>query len=109
MVNYWQGGNVTLDANSTGSIRLRIGVNGEITHFFVYSDGLCEVQDIELSGYEDIFEGVMVLRHFRERGYVYTLPEPIPVTKGQDFVISLKDLSGSSNKVYFAVLIKKAR
>jgi len=102
------GGTTTLSADSSGTIRLRIPVNGTIDQFLVKSSGRVKVTDLELSGYEDIFDGTMELDQFKKDGNTYDLPEPIPVTRGQDLVISLTDISGSTNVVAFAVRIKKA-
>jgi len=108
MVNFWQGESVTLSANASGTIRIRVATDGEVTQFFVYSTGRARIDDIEFTGYEDIFDGEMEIDHFKMHGNVYPLPEPIPVKSGMDIVISLTDLSGATNRVSWAIRITKA-
>lgn len=106
MANFFIGGKTTLDANSTGEIRIRIPVSGRVTHIHIYNDGLCEVTNVEVAGKPDIFDGVAVLDQFKERGNIYELKEPLSVENGTDIVFSLKDLSGASNKVYIMLRLE---
>jgi len=108
MVNFWQGETVSLAAGGVGTIRIRIAVNGTITHFLVNSTGRAKITDMQISGYEDFFEGTLELDQFKERGNVYELPDPIEVTRGSDLTVDLEDISGAANAVYFAVRITKA-
>ena len=102
---YLLGGTTTLSASGTDTIRLRIPISGRIVAFHVNSTGRCKITNMELSGYRDFFEGSWELDQFKVRGNRYELDEPIPVEKGQDLLISLEDISGSSNTVYFGVVI----
>jgi len=100
---FFLGGAVTLAAGATAELKLRIKVEGVITGIFVNSTGRCEISNIELGGYRDIFEGAMELEHFKVYGNYYPLKEPIPVTAGQDVIFAVKDLSGATNVVYIAL------
>lgn len=108
MAFYIKGGFTTLSASGSGSIRLRIGVDGEITQFLVNSTGRVQITNIEVSGEKDFFDGTMEIEQFKEYGNVYHIPEPIPIKKGDDIVFSLTDISGASNDVYIGVEIRKA-
>jgi len=105
MPNFWYGVTVTLSANTSTSLRIRIPVDGVITQFLTNSTGRVAINNIEISGVADFFEGIMELAQFKEYGNVYHLPEPIAVTKGSDLVITLTDISGATNAVYFAIHI----
>ena len=107
MVDFWQGNNTTLSASGSGTIRIRVSVDGEITQFLVNSTGRVQITDIEVMGYEDIFDGTFELEQFKKDGNTYDLPETIPVTRGTDVVISVTDISGASNDVYFGLHITK--
>lgn len=96
-----------MSANSTGNITIRIAVDGEIRAFLVESTGDAEITNMELSGFEDFFEGTLHINHLKGNTKRYELFDPIPVKRGQDFVVALKDISGSSNTVYFALEIRK--
>jgi len=105
MPSFWQGGNITLPAYGSGTLRLRIAVDGIITQFMINNTGRCAITNMEIAGVADFFEGIMELDQFKQHGNIYTLPEPIAVTRGSDLVVSLMDISGSTNIVYFAVHI----
>lgn len=107
MTIYIHGGTTSLSANGSGQISLRVTVDGEIIQFLVNSTGRCKITNMELEGYEDFFEGSIEIAQLKKDGNVYDLPDPIPVTKGSYFTVSLTDISGSSNDVYFALVIRK--
>lgn len=104
---YFLGGTTTLSSSGTDTIRLRIPCDGEIIAFLVNSTGRCKITNMEISGYGDFFEGSLEITQLKVDGSKYVLEEPIPVEKGQDFVISLEDISGASNTVYFACVIRR--
>jgi len=108
MVNYFEGGSASLGADGSGSIRIRASVDGEVTQILVNGTGRCEITDIDISGYEDIFDGVVELVQLQREGSVYDLPETIPISKGTDVVFSLTDISGAANDVYIALRLVKA-
>jgi len=82
-------------------------VDGEILAFLVDSDGRAEITNMEISGFEDFFEGTLSINHLKGNAFRYELKEPIPIRRGQDFVVMLKDVSGAENKIYFALEIRK--
>ncbi|MCS7369071.1 MAG: hypothetical protein NDF57_05115 [archaeon GBS-70-058] len=105
---FLMGGSVTLSANTSGELKLRAKISGTITGIFVNSSGRCEISNIEIGGYRDIFEGAMEVDQLKVYGNYYPLKEPIPITVGQDIIFALKDISGASNTVYIALEVVTA-
>ena len=107
MANFWHGGSVSLSASGSGEISLRMAVDGDITQFLVNSTGRAKITNIDVQGYQDVWKGSIEVDQFKQYGNVYDLPEVIPVTSGSTVTISLTDLSGATNVVYFGLHIKK--
>jgi len=100
------GGKVSIAANGTGSISLRYDRDANIIQFLINSTGRCEIQEIELQGVERYLTGVIEVDQLKMHGNVYPLPEPIKYPRGTLLTISLADISGATNLVYFGVVMK---
>jgi hypothetical protein len=99
------GGSVSLTANGSGDIKLSFARDGKIVQFLVNSTGRCEIVKIEQEGVEVYTTGTLEIAQFKEHGNTYKLPEALEYKSGQSFIVSLKDLSGSANLVYFVFVI----
>jgi len=100
------GGSVSLSAGASGDITLAFARDGQIIQFLVFSTGRCQITKIEQEGVDVYTTGVLELDHFKKHGNVYDLPEPIAYKANAKFVFSLKDISGATNVVYIALVIK---
>jgi len=100
------GGTVSLTAGGTDTIVLKFPRTADMIGFLVYSTGRVEITSLELEGVEDYLTGTIELDQLKREGNYFELPEPIPYPKGTKFAIGLKDISGATNVVYFAVLMK---
>jgi len=104
---YIHGGKVSLAANAEGTVTIEIKTNIEITRIAHGSDGRFEVQDIDLVGKEDIFDGYIDNKSMCVDGNSFQPPEPLALSKGNSVSFKLKDLSGSANNVYIMLLGRK--
>jgi len=100
------GGNVSLSAGGTGEIVLAFARDGQIIQFLVFSTGRCQITKIEQEGVDVYTTGVLELDHFKKLGNVYDLPESIGYKANAKFIFNLKDISGATNVVYIAFVIK---
>jgi len=100
------GGSVSLAAGASGEIVLAFARDGDIIQFLVFSTGRCQITKIEQEGVDVYTTGIIELDHLRKHGNVYDLPEPIGYKANAKFVFSLKDISGATNVVYIAFVIK---
>lgn len=100
------GGSVSLAANGSGKIQVEYARDGQIVEFLVNSTGRAEISSIEQEAVEDYVTGTIELDALKKKGNVYELPVPIEYKSGSKLTVSLTDLSGAANDVYFAFLIK---
>ena len=93
---------ITLSANATAEIKVEFKADAKITQILTHSSGRAEIVKIDIPEVPPMLDGVMELHQLRQEGNVYPLPEPLVVPKGTIISVTLKDLSGASNVVYFA-------
>jgi len=103
---YWIGGTISLAANGTGEISLSPDEDVDILAIHINNTGRAEITSAEMARLPPFIVGVMEIDLLKKHGNVYELPEPISWSKGVDFVWSFKDISGASNVVYLAFLVR---
>jgi len=100
------GSSITLAAGASGTISFKSPVTGSVEKISVTSTGRCKVEDIEITGQPDFFDGVCELDSLKEHGNLYHLIEPQPIEVGQFFNIKLLDISGAPNEIYVTIHIR---
>jgi len=100
------GGKVSLSANGEDTLQIRVPTDMRVTRIAVYADGKAEISDMELvgAGRGDLLDGVIVVDQLRKNGYGIDLPEPLEIPANTTFQCKVKDLSGSTNNVYIALM-----
>lgn len=96
----------TIPANGSDTLYLEPDRDGEVISVFINATGRARITRWENFGVEEFVDGSIELDALKTNGNAWILPEPVRITKGKTISISVEDLSGASNLVSIALLIR---